>query len=247
VFALFIGVQAGSLFGGEAFVQARTALTYAEYARGGFFQLVVAAGLVLPLVYLAPLVAGPLDESGTRKLRALLAIQLVLTGLVLASALWRMGLYMRVYGLSEDRIYGTTAMIWIGATLAILAATVLRGRAQGAAFGSLIAAVSVLAALNLANPTALIARYNLEHQNGREIDVKHLGRLGGDAVPVLASRLDLVPPALRCKLVTDLVARYRQPKGDWRGWNVARSHARAAAEILDVVAVCAGAPNPPAP
>ena len=240
VFTLFVATQAGSLFGGEAFVRAQTGLTYADYARRGFFQMVFASALAVPMVYVARFVAGPAGEVGARLLRALLTAQLVLTGLVLASALWRMGLYVRVYGLTEDRLYGMAVMGWIAATLMAFGLTVLRGQHARGAFGSLVAGFVTLAILNIANPKALIARYNLAHQERRPADVAHLVQLGGDAVPVLVARLDRLAPDVRCRLVTELIDRHAAPVGDWRGWNLARARARRAVKTLDeVAAVCA--------
>lgn len=239
VFTLFVATQAGSLFGGEAFVRA-TGLTYADYARQGFFQMVFASALAVPMIYVARFVAGPAGDVGARSLRALLTAQLALTGLVLASALWRMGLYVRVYGLTEDRLYGTAVMVWIAATLVVFGLTVLRGRHARGAFGSLVAGLVTLAILNIANPKALIARYNLAHQERRPADVAHLVQLGGDAVPVLVARLDRLAPDVRCGLVTALIDRHAAPVGDWRGWNLARARARRAVETLEgVAAMCA--------
>jgi hypothetical protein len=240
LFALFIGVQVTTLFGGPALVQTTTGLTFAQYARGGFFQLLFASALVLPLVYFAPAAAGPVDATTAARLRALLWGQLGLTGLVLVSAMWRMGLYVGVYGLTEDRVNGTAVMVWIAATLAVFAFTVVRGR-PGAAFGSLVAAVIALASLNLVNPEATIARYNLTHQAGREVDVSHLARLGGDAVPVLAARITLVPEAERCRLVAEVRRRYLPVAGDWRGWNLARARAHEAATRLRATEWCGAA------
>ncbi len=238
LFGLFVGVQVTSLFGGAAFVETTTGLTFAAYARRGFFQLVLASMLVLPLVYFAPVAAGSLDGRATRRLRSLLAIQLALTALVLASALWRMMLYVRTYGLTEDRVNGVAVMLWIAGTLGIFAATVVRGRSQTAAFGSLLTAVITLAALNLANPQALIARYDLAHQNGREIDFEHLAQLGGDAVPILAARIDSVPAAARCQVITVLRSRQAAIGTDWRAWNLARVRAHEAATKLGPVGPC---------
>jgi len=243
LFAVFIGVQVGTLFGGAALVQTTTGLTFAQYARGGFFQLLFAAALVLPLVYFAPAAAQPIDRRTAALLRALLWIQLGLTALVLASALWRMGLYVRTYGLTEDRVNGTAVMLWIAATLAVFAFTVVRGR-PGAAFGSLVAAVIALASLNIANPQATIAQYNLAHQNDREIDLAHLAQLGGDAVPILAARIQLVPEAERCRLITDVRGRYLPEVGDWRGWNLARVRAHKAAAGLLAAEACRAAGHP---
>ena len=52
LFLAFVLVQVRYFFGGSALVQATTGLTYAEYARGGFFELVAVAALLLPLLLL---------------------------------------------------------------------------------------------------------------------------------------------------------------------------------------------------
>jgi hypothetical protein len=245
VFALFVAVQAGSLFGGESFVRNRTGLTYAEYARRGFFEMVFASALALPLVYAAPFAAGgPAGDRSFAWLRAFLGAQLALAGLVLASALWRVGLYVRTYGLTEDRLYGLAVIVWIAATIGVFAATVLRGRPGGAAFGTTVAAAAVLALLNLVNPAALVARYNLERPNARGIDVAHLASLGADAAPVLAARLDALDPAGRCAVASAIVRKHGTPAGDWRGWNRARARAARVAARLESFARSCGAPEP---
>jgi Domain of unknown function (DUF4153) len=50
LFLVFVLVQLRFLFGGRGLVESSVGLTYAEYARHGFFELVVVAVLVLPLV-----------------------------------------------------------------------------------------------------------------------------------------------------------------------------------------------------
>ncbi|HEX9582213.1 MAG TPA: DUF4173 domain-containing protein [Gemmatimonadales bacterium] len=252
VFTLFLAAQAGSLFGGEAFVREQTGLTYAEYARRGFFELVFASALSLPVVYVSFFAAGPATDRGAGSLHALMTVQLALTALVLASALWRMGLYMRVYGLTEDRLYGALVMLWIGATIVVFALTVLRARPAGAAFGSIVCAAAALAILNLANPRAVITRYNLAHPGGRPTDVALLARLGGDVVPVVVAQFDRIDPDGRCWLARQLLTRRGAARGDWRGWNLARWRGWKAAQELTafrnacVLESSVSSPGPPA-
>ncbi|MBI2074183.1 MAG: DUF4173 domain-containing protein [Gemmatimonadetes bacterium] len=222
----------------------QTGLTYAEYARRGFFQMIVASALSLPLVYAAPFAIGePRNGREAISLKSLMALQLALTALVLVSALSRMGMYVRAYGLTEDRLYGTAVMLWVGATIGVFARTVMRSHSAGAAFGSVVAAAVLLAALNLANPQALIARYNLAHPGRRGADVAHLARLGGDAVPLLVSRLHDVAPERRCTLAKELVRRHAATRRDWRGLSLARTRARrAVGEIASFASTCQETP-----
>ena len=62
LFLAFVLVQLRFLFGGSGLVEQRVGLTYAEYARHGFFELVVVAVLVLPLLLGVDAVA-----NGTRR------------------------------------------------------------------------------------------------------------------------------------------------------------------------------------
>ncbi len=61
LFLAFVLVQLRFLFGGSGLEEQRVGLTYAEYARHGFFELVVVAVLVLPLILGADVAA-----KGTR-------------------------------------------------------------------------------------------------------------------------------------------------------------------------------------
>jgi hypothetical protein len=52
LFLVFVALQLPYLFGGATLVTASATLTYAEYARRGFFELAVVAALALPLLLL---------------------------------------------------------------------------------------------------------------------------------------------------------------------------------------------------
>ena len=71
LFALFVAVQLAVLFGGDAYVRETAGLTYAEYAREGFAQLVVVA--VLTLAVVAAALRWARTGADARLLRALLA------------------------------------------------------------------------------------------------------------------------------------------------------------------------------
>src|SRR5205823_2404020 len=113
LFLAFVLVQLRYLFGGPHLVQVRAHLTYAQYARHGFFELVAVSLLVLPLLL-------AVDAAGrrTKALRLLSAALLALTFVVMASALQRMRLYERVYGLTELRVYTTGVILWLAVVFA---------------------------------------------------------------------------------------------------------------------------------
>ena len=89
-------------------------LTYAEYARGGFFELVTVSTLLLPVLLGAD---WPLDKRNPRTVTRFRTLAATLLALIMLSAVQRMRLYVDAYGLTEDRFYATAFMAWIGVVL----------------------------------------------------------------------------------------------------------------------------------
>jgi hypothetical protein len=116
------------------------------------------------------------------------ALSLVLVSLelvVAASALQRLRLYEREFGLTELRLYASGIVLWLVCCFVWLALTTLRGRGRFAV-GALVLAFAATATLNVVSPDALIARTNLARPH---VDSAYLSRPSDDAVPVLVSRL----------------------------------------------------------
>ena len=237
VFAVFVVVQLGWLFGGEALVQRTTGLGYAEYARRGFFELMWVAGLLLP-VLLGAWALIPESDTRTRRMHRRLAFSLVLLlGAIMVSAFARMKLYVHYYGISADRLYATAVMSWLAIVFVWLALTVLRARPRTFAAGLVVSGFAVLLGLNLLNPDALVARANLARGDAAGTDVagadpKYLATLGGDAVPALVAALigpntAAMDPAGRCASAQLLLDRWTgenraQMTRSWAQWNAGR-------------------------
>jgi len=115
IYALFGYVQIRYLFAGAE--SARMAGGYAEYARSGFFQLVLLSILTLALI-LPSLVLCRQSKT----VRALCAVLSLLTLFIDYSAFSRMRLYISAYGLSLLRLLTLWAMAMIA--LSLLAAVV---------------------------------------------------------------------------------------------------------------------------
>jgi hypothetical protein len=229
---VFIAFQARTLFLGAEQFQAITGLTVAEYARRGFFQLVLVAALSLPLLLLADWFLERRVEA-LRPFRVLAAGTLILLLLILASALHRMRLYTAHFGLTELRLYTTAFMGWLAVVFTWFWATVLRGRRSHFAPGAVVAALGTLLLLNVANPDAVIARVNLDRASVKgELDVAYLSRLSADAVPRLLERLPTLDPAPRCALTEAILARWTAKNGEVletdQSWSWGRLRARRA-------------------
>jgi hypothetical protein len=229
LFAIFVAIQGTYLFGGEEWLRQSAGVGYAEYARSGFFELVAAVTLIVPLLLGGRWLLDTRDGA-LRRFHMLAVALLVLVVLVAASAIWRMRLYMAAYGLTEDRLYATAFMLWIGVVLAWFAVTTLREQGERFAFGAFVSGLALLAALTAINPDAIIARTNLARSRaGLELDVSYLSGLSSDAVPTVLAEWSNLTTAqqdtLEAKLLTR-ATRHVAPT-DWRTWNVARRRARA--------------------
>jgi hypothetical protein len=228
LFAAFIGVQARYLFGGEALVRATVGLSFAEYARRGFFELVTASGLMIPVVVGADLLLSNAGARAVRWFRVIAGTQLLFLVLIMVSALERLRLYYQAYGLTVERLLAAVVMLWIGFTLGWFAVTVLRGQRARFPIGVVVSGLLVLAAVDAANPEAVVARVNVRRAVAdAELDVAYLARLSGDAVPTLVEHAKLLPPGSRAALLSALSQRRALVElRDWRGWNLGYSLAQ---------------------
>jgi hypothetical protein len=198
LFAAFVTVQLRYFFGGDTLVQATAGMSYADYARRGFFELVAVSALVLPVLLAAHTLLRRDHPRAEGVYRTLSYTLLGLLGIIMYSALARMRLYQAAYGYTTDRLYATVFMAWLVIVFAWFAVTVLRGRDARFLIGVVVSAWGTLGVLNVANPAALVARANIARaERGKELDVNYLARLGADAAPALTQYLvgkPLTPP-----------------------------------------------------
>ena len=200
LFAAFLAIQLTVLLGGYDKVMAETDLSYSEYARQGFWQLLWATVLTLGVIALA-LRWAPRGGARDRTLvRTVLGTLCLLTLVVVASALRRMDLYVDAYGLTRLRISVAAVELWLGVVLVlIMAAGVLGSRLLPRAVAA-SAAVGVLA-FGLVSPDGLIAEQNVQrYRNDHSIDIEYLKGLSADAVPAL----DTLPEPLRSCALRDI-------------------------------------------
>jgi len=216
LFGSFIAVQFRYLFAGNQTIVTTAGLSYAEYARSGFFQLCWVAGLAL-LVVLGidsiKLTNGRLYTWLTRSL-------IILVFFVIASAGLRMKIYTDAFGLTELRLYTTAFMGWLGLTFAWLLPTVTANRPNRFGFGAVIAGFLVIFGLNIANPEGLIAHTNLAHTKP---DVSYLQYLSADATRVMRSSepYKASKPNTRVHQIVTAEA-YNDSTGDWRSMNLSK-------------------------
>jgi hypothetical protein len=224
LFAAFVAVQLAVLFGGSRHVLETDGLTYADYARSGFWQLLLVTGLTLAVVAAAARWAPREARTDRLLIRMILGALATLTLVIVASALHRMNVYADTYGLTRLRLLVALCELWLGVVFLLVLIAGLRLRANWLARAIVGTGVLALLALAAANPDGLIADRNIaRYDRTHTIDARYLANLSADAVPALdrlaADQRDCVLNPISADL-------YRSPD-DWRGWSYGRSHARA--------------------
>ncbi|WP_433552009.1 DUF4153 domain-containing protein [Micromonospora zamorensis] len=221
LFSVFVLVQLTVLFGGAGHVLRTAGLTYAQYARGGFWQLLAVTALTLLVIAIAARRAPKATRADRLLVRVLLGTLTGLTLVIVASALYRMQVYADAYGATRLRLVVATVELWLGLLFVLVGVAVVRLRADW--LPRLVIGTAVLALLGLAlvNPDRLIADRNVDRylQTGR-LDVTYLSGLSADAVPALAR---LPEPMRVCAL--GQIAAELPSDGLW-GTNLGRDRAR---------------------
>jgi hypothetical protein len=120
VFAAFVALQATVLFGGHDHVARTAGLTYAEYARRGFGQLVVVTALTLLVVAVAARHAPRQDRRDRLVTGGLLGALCVMAVVVAGSALHRLSLYEAEFGATRARLLAGTIEVWLRALLVLV-------------------------------------------------------------------------------------------------------------------------------
>jgi hypothetical protein len=274
LFALFVWVQFAYLFSGAA---ARTMHfeEYRLYARHGFGELLAVSVLTLLLIVglravtwrpewrTWEAVGQPLGPSNVfapvarrvRLFNVLCTIMVALALVMLASAFQRMLFWERVdyYINTGTRLYVRWFIVWLALTFGWLVVTLWR-RPDRFAIGAFVAALGFLVTMNLQNPDADVAAYNLARRD--ELSTRYLALLSDDAVPTLAAALadttdaaqadrtaetdDALPADVRERLRQDLAFRLERLDGtaaaagwwDWPAFHVGRWRAHRALTML---------------
>jgi hypothetical protein len=226
IFAAFTVSQLVTVIGGADYVRRTAGLSYADYARNGFFQLLAVAIITLA-VLLA--VRATVEDPRHRMFVVLSEVAVVLTLLLVAGAVRRLGLYEQAYGLTSLRLLSTAFAVWIGIVFVLLGVSLTgRVRPDTQWFVPTAAAIAVagLLALNVANPDVWIVRRNVERFGATDkLDVEHLLQLSDDAVPALLDARDQMSPENAATVEARVCAGERRADGGFWAFNLSRDAA----------------------
>jgi hypothetical protein len=235
VFAVFVALQAAYLFGGVDTMTAAN-LSYSDYARRGFFELVAVAVIAGGLIVIADRVAR---QRAKRVVVSAMALA-TLTGVVLASAALRLRLYQEAYGWTELRLYVVAVMVLLAVMVIALIATLATDRVRWIGHVVIVTGLVIGVALNVIGPVRFITEQNVARvfdprlvpsSGVSGLDVDYVASLGDDAIPALVQALPALDGSAAMLLREQLGVRLRELRTQeglnaWQAWNSGRATAR---------------------
>ena len=184
VYILFCVIQFTYLFGGEENIRSIPDYTYAEYARRGFFELIIVTVINLSILLIG-LHFTKNDGKFDRLVHGLRCLLVLCTVILLYSAHLRLTLYEEAYGYTYDRIFAHT---FIGFLFILFMLTLYKlwRKELPLVKAFAIAALLTYTVLNYVNVDAIIARKNIErYLKTGKVDLDYLQELSYDAIPEL--------------------------------------------------------------
>ena len=180
VYIIFCGIQVMYLFTNGLFVLPEE-FTFAEYARRGFFEL-----LTVTVINLVLMLIGTTFFKESKILRFMLSVMTAGTFIMIASATYRMLLYIGAYNLTFLRVFVLLFLLIDALVLGGVIVYVYNKKFP--LFGYCVAVVSICyLVFSFARPDYFIASYHVNHEATLDTeDVEYLTReLSYDAAPVL--------------------------------------------------------------
>ncbi|MCE5222575.1 DUF4173 domain-containing protein [bacterium] len=185
VYIAFVVFQFSYIFGGSLQKTLPPNYSYAEYARSGFFEMLVVTLInftLLGMGFIFKPHGGPAVKSLLKVLQTLLVI---CTIVMLVSAFMRMSLYEAEYGFTYLRILTQAFMIFL---LVLFVIALMKIWNAGIGFLQSFIVVSLVAYLiiNYMNIDVIVTKKNLDRftQTG-QLDVDYLTELSYDSVPLV--------------------------------------------------------------
>jgi len=185
-------------------------LTYAEFARHGFFELVTIAGINLAVLTASNLCSKKLRVQ-SRMLKIFNVVLAVITLVLIATAFSKMALYIGVFGLTMRRLLPCVFMVFLA--IVFIGLIALQKWDFSIVRLSLIVGAVLIVGLSLSNPDAMVVRYNANRYisgtlSRFDVDIAHRAGLAGvlPAIEVLEHTEDW---GLQSRIIRYLQFQYR--------------------------------------
>jgi hypothetical protein len=202
---------------------------YREYVRRGFGELLAVAVLTMLLILGLRWAAWKETEREMHAMNTLSTLMVALAIVILVSAFQRLLTWesIQFYIATPLRLYIRAFMAWLGVLFVWLLLT-MWWRPERFAIGAFVGALAFLVTINMMNPDADVAAYNLRRQD--DLSTRYLDLLSDDAVPAMVAGLDQSSGEVRIRLTEELSYRLYMLETDpnrqyWQSFHLARRQA----------------------
>lgn len=194
LFLVFISIQFIYLFGGRDYVWGiEEYITYSEYARKGFGELMAVSIISFLLIF-------GIDRFGRRENYSQKNLFKILSGIlglevfiIMGSALTRLSLYVDGYGYTLFRLLSFIFLFYVFSVFLLFFYKIFREKKEKIfLFSVFCLTILFWAGINFLNPDAFIAKKNIErYSQGKQLDYWYFNNLSADAVPEIKKIFDV--------------------------------------------------------
>jgi hypothetical protein len=224
IYTIFTVIQIPYLIG-KASSFLPPGVTYSEYAKQGFSQIVIVTIINLVVLLIFMLLVSQKQPRLYHSVKLLLSWLTICTIIMLCSAFFRLYMYENAYGFTLFRLLAHAFMILLAIWLIIALIKIWRKD-----FSLIRAYVIVVIAwyviLNYLNLDVIIAKTNIaRYETTGKIDVEYLGTLSYDVVPEL-NRID--KGKIKATVDSVLYRKYALTTGEkhWQSFNLSEYRAK---------------------
>lgn len=226
LFLIFIIIQFFYLFGAKEYVWGiEEYITYSEYAKKGFGELIAVSIISFLLIYVIDKF-GKREKLSQKKLFKILSSVLIFEIFaIMGSAFSRLSLYIDGYGYTFSRLLAFAFLIGLGFIFLILLCKILLEKKEGLfLYSALWLIILFLVGINILNPDAFIAKENIQkyiqkNQQWKGLDIRYLTRLSDDAVPEIVKIFNTnIDEDKKARIAFELSDRYNPPYNSPCSW-----------------------------
>jgi len=200
--------------------------TYAEYARRGFFELLMVTLINFSLLLSSIRLTRKDGKLVARTVRLLHSLLILCTLVILTSAYFRMSLYETAYGYTYLRVLTHSFMMFL-CVLFMIAFYKIWNERISLLKPYIVVAIMAYMIINFANIDVLIAKNNLNRylETGK-LDTHYLRNLSYDSIPELVNLLDDKKVSTDIKKYLVEQQEVISKKQSWQSFNLSQHKAK---------------------
>ena len=225
VYLVFTSIQFAYLFGSINHVLPPD-FTYAEYARRGFFELLMVTLINFSLLLSSIRLTRKDGKFIARAVRLLHSLLVLCTMVILISAFFRMSLYETAYGYTYLRVLTHSFMVFL-CVLFMIAFYKIWNERISLLKPYIVVSIMAYMIINFANIDVLITKNNIERylETGK-LDTQYLRNLSYDSIPELVNLLDDQKVSTDIKKYLTERQEEISKKQPWQAFNLSKHRAK---------------------